>query len=340
MKSPDEVFSRSFVFLSSLLGSLILLFLIAAASILVGSVSIPPSELLSAWQGQADATTSAIMEQRMNRTLLGLVVGLALGASGALMQAFTRNPLADPGILGVSAGAGFTVTLGVSIWGLTSISSYIWFSFLGSLGATFAVYFIAHRGNLQGSPLRLVLVGMALGAVLTGVSRTIALLAPATFDSMRFWGAGTLANRPENTLATVIPFILLGLLLTAAIAQPLDMLALGEDTARAAGVNIGLVQLLTLTSITLLCGAATAATGPIAFIGLLVPQIVRAVIGTHQPKVLMLSALLAPSLLLGADVLGRVIVAPRELQVGVLASALGAPALIFFIRRITWGKGL
>ncbi|MFC6352297.1 FecCD family ABC transporter permease [Rothia nasimurium] len=316
-----------------LLGSMVL-------SCAVGAVSLSLPELFLAWRGEAEATSVAIVQQRVNRTLLGLWVGAALGVAGVLMQAMTRNPLADPGILGVNAGAGFAVTVGVAFWGLTGIESYIWCSFLGSLLATGVVCLFA-GGSRAVSPARLVLVGLALGSALIGASRTLSLLSPSTFDAMRFWGAGTLADRPESTLATIAPFILGGCLLALCLGRSLDMLALGQDLARSSGVNMTWVLLACVLAVTLLSAGATAAAGPIAFVGLLVPQLARALVGaSSQSKVLILSLILAPTVVLVADILGRVLVAPRELQVGVLASAVGAPALIFLMRSRQSGKGV
>ncbi|MDO4822276.1 MAG: iron chelate uptake ABC transporter family permease subunit [Rothia sp. (in: high G+C Gram-positive bacteria)] len=306
-------------------------------SLAIGSVRLSPYDILLAWQGGSSPTTQAILDQRVSRTVLGLLVGLSLGVSGALMQALTRNLLAEPGILGVNSGAGFTVTLAVAFLGIADINSYIWFSFMGALLATLLVYFFSCRPGLGNMPVRLVLVGMALGSVLMGVSRTIALINPVTFDALRFWGAGTLANRPDGTISTILPFVAIGFFMALSLGRSLDFLSLGEDAARSQGVNVAVTQVLAMCALTLLCGAATAAAGPIAFVGLIVPHIARSLVGVLQFRVLLLSALLAPVVLLGADILGRVVVSPRELQVGVLASAVGAPVLIYLVWRVYKG---
>lgn len=326
-------------FWTVLLCLVVLLVGVVLISCVVGSVSLTLTDVSLAMQGQADATTAAIVQQRVSRTALGVLVGLALGVAGALMQAVTRNPLADPGILGVNAGAGFAVTVGVALWGITGIGSYIWLSLVGAFVATATVYALAGRGAMA-SPVRLVLVGLALGSVLIGASRVLALLSPSIFDAMRFWGAGTLANRPEHTVATVLPFIVLGCVVAACLGRSLDVLALGSDIARSSGVNIAWVLAASLVAVTALCGAATAAGGPIAFVGLLVPQMARFMVGASNSRVLVVSAVLAPIVVLVADVLGRVLVNPRELQVGVLASAVGSLVLIFLMRRALGSRGL
>ncbi|WP_024819226.1 Fe(3+)-siderophore ABC transporter permease [Arthrobacter sp. 31Y] len=303
-------------------------------SLVVGSKDI---DLAALWPAitayDASPEHVIIHDLRLPRTVTGVVVGIALGLSGALIQALTRNPLADPGILGVNAGAGFFVVLGVALFGVTSIHEYIWFSFAGAVVATVAVYFIGSRGRGGTTPLRLTLAGVALGAVLGGISSGITLLRPAVFDSMRSWSAGTLSNRTWEIFTTVAPFILVGTLIALAMARPLNAVAMGEDTAKSLGANIVSTRIWTIVSVTLLCGAATAAAGPIGFVGLMVPHVARWIVGPDQRWILAYTLVLSPVLLLVSDIVGRIVLRPGEMQVGIITAFVGAPVLIWLIRR-------
>lgn len=277
--------------------------------------------------------TVVVRELRVPRTLLGLAVGAALGVAGALIQALTRNPLADPGILGVNAGAGFVIVLAVAFLGITDLSAYVWFAFLGAAATTVAVYAIGSLGRGGGTPERLTLAGVAVGAVLGGISSGITLLDPETFDALRFWTVGSLAGRPLEIVTDVAPFLGIGLLIALALAGPLNAVALGEELAAALGTSILRTRVLGIVAITLLCGGATAAAGPIGFVGLMVPHVARWIVGPDQRWILASSVVLAPALLLASDVLGRVVLRPGEPQVGIVTAFLGAPVLIALIRR-------
>lgn len=305
----------------------------SVASILVGSAQLAPSTVwaaLTAPDGSIDHAT--VLTLRLPRTALGVLVGAALAVSGALMQGLTRNPLADPGILGVNAGAGFAIVLGVTLFGVTRIADYLWFGFLGAVLAGAAVYAVAARGPGGADPLRLTLVGVALSAVLMGFSQTLAMLNTTTFDRMRFWGAGSLADRPDGTIQTILPFIAAGIIIAVLTARGLNALALGDDLARSLGSRVPWTRAGGMLAVTLLCGAATAAVGPIGFVGLMVPHAVRFLVGSDQRWILAFSVLLGPILVLASDILGRILVAPAELQVGVVTAFLGAPVLIALVR--------
>jgi len=280
-----------------------------------------------------------IRELRVPRTLLGLLVGAAFGVAGAVIQALTRNPLADPGILGVNAGAAFAVVLGVSLLGVTRIHQYLAFGFIGAIAATLLVYGIASRGIGGATPLRLTLVGVALSAVLNGLSSGLAMLDIDTFNRMRFWGVGSITDRPPGTVTAIVVFIAVGLAIALLCAVPLNAMSLGEDTARSLGIPTGVVRAVCVVAVTLLCGAATAAVGPIGFIGLMVPHVVRWLTGPDQRWIIPFSMILGPILLLVADIAGRLVVWPAELQVGVVTAFIGAPVLIFLVRR-TRASGL
>lgn len=320
--------------LLGLLAAIGALVLVLWLSLVVGSKDVDMGNLwpaITAYNGTPEHVI--IHDLRLPRTVTGVVVGVALGLSGALIQALTRNPLADPGILGVNAGAGFFVVLGVALFGVTSIHEYIWFSFAGAVVAAVAVYFIGSRGRGGATPLRLTLAGVALGAVLGGISSGITLLRPAVFDSMRSWSAGTLSNRTWEIFTTVAPFILVGTLIALALARPLNAVAMGDDTAKSLGANIIRTRVWTIVSVTLLCGAATAAAGLIGFVGLMIPHVARWIVGPDQRWILAYTLVLSPVLLLVSDIAGRLVLRPGEMQVGIITAFIGAPALIWLIRR-------
>ncbi len=311
---------------------------VCALSIAIGTKAIPLGTVLDALDGRVTdpsrvADLTIIRDLRVPRTLIGLAAGIALGLAGALMQALTRNPLADPGILGINAGAAAAVVLAIRVLGVATLAGYIWFAFAGAAAAFVVVYLLGSRGRSGASPERLALAGAAVGAALLAVTNAVALLDVTTFDRYRLWTVGTLAGRDLDVLVGVGPFILAGALLALALGPSLNVVALGEDTARALGANLNRTRVLSALAITLLCGAATAAVGPIAFVGLAVPHIARALVGPDQRWLLPYSVVLAPTLLLLADVVGRVVVRPGELQAGLVTAFLGAPVFLAVILR-------
>ena len=310
---------------------------VAALSIAVGTKSIPLGTVVDALDGRSAKASPEdlriIQDLRIPRTLIGLAAGIALGLAGALMQALTRNPLADPGILGINAGAATAVVLAIRVLGIASLTGYIWFAFAGAAGAFAVVYLLGTRGRSGASPERLALAGAAVGAALLAITNAVALLDVTTFDRYRLWVVGTLAGRDLSVVYGVTPFIVLGGLLAIGLGPSLNVIALGEDSARALGANLNRTRVLTATAITLLCGAATAAVGPIAFIGLAVPHLARALVGPDQSWLLPYSLVLAPTLLLLADVVGRVVVRPGELPAGLVTAFLGAPVFLLVILR-------
>jgi iron complex transport system permease protein len=323
---------------TGLLVAVAVLAVAAALSVAIGSKTIPLATVLDALDGHtANAARAAdvqiVRDLRIPRTLIGLAAGIALGLAGALMQALTRNPLADPGILGINAGAATAVVLAIRVLGIGSLTGYIWFAFAGAAGAFLVVYLLGTRGRAGASPERLALAGAAVGAALLAVTNAVALLDVTTFDRYRLWVIGTLAGRDLDVVSGVAPFVLAGTLLALGLGPSLNVLALGEDTARALGANLGRTRVLTAIAITLLCGSATAAVGPIAFVGLAVPHMARALVGPDQRWLLPYSLVLAPTLLLLADVLGRVIARPGELQAGLVTAFLGAPVFLAVILR-------
>jgi iron complex transport system permease protein len=307
---------------------------IALTSLAIGANPLPFAQI---WQGfwhPDDSEASVIVwTLRVPRTIVGIATGAAFGLAGALIQALTRNPLADPGILGVNAGAGFAVTLGVGFFGLGGITGYIWFAFLGAIIATVLVYLIDSAGRGSASPVTLVLAGVALSAVLTGFSTFLSLIDEQTFRAIRSWGIGSIARTSlEDTLA-VLPFLAAGALLAAFISGSLNAVALGDELAASLGANLVRTRVIGVVAVTLLAGGATALTGGIAFIGLMVPHVVRWFTGPDQRWILIGTFLASPALVLAADVIGRVIARPGEIEVGILTAVVGAPVLIALVRR-------
>ncbi|NUR90100.1 MAG: iron chelate uptake ABC transporter family permease subunit, partial [Nonomuraea sp.] len=334
MTSTGGVQVRRAALAGGLVGALALLAVVAAASVALGARSIPlPTviEALTAPGGSNDHTV--VLELRIPRTLLGIGVGACLGLAGALMQSLTRNPLADPGLLGINEGAALGVTVALGLLGITDPAVYVWFAFGGAALASVAVYALGSAGRSGAGPVRLALAGVALGMVCTAVASAILRIDPQTFDRMRFWLTGSLAGQTSDVLARLAPFMAAGLVLGLLIARPLNMLSLGDDAGKALGVAVTRTRVLTAVAVTLLCGSATAAAGPLWFVGLAVPHAVRAVVGQDQRWVLPYSAVVAPVLLLAADVTGRLIAVPGEVQVGIMAAVVGAPLFILMARR-------
>ncbi|GAA5152536.1 iron chelate uptake ABC transporter family permease subunit [Pseudonocardia eucalypti] len=311
-----------------------LIALAALASLAVGAKAIPPDQVWQALVAPTGGENDSVVRQlRVPRTLLALVVGLALGVAGALMQGHTRNPLADPGLLGVSAGAGFFVVLASQLLGLTSLYGYIWFAFAGAFTASVLVFLLGSLGRGGPTPVTLALAGVALSQLLLALTTAIALADDRTLDTFRFWSVGSLANRDLGILTQVAPFMLAGLVLAAMNGPALNTLALGEDVARGLGQNVALARATGLTAITLLTGAAVAACGPISFIGLVVPHVARYFTGPDQRWLLPAAGMIGAVLLVASDVIGRVLVRPAELPVGVVVGLIGAPFFVALVRR-------
>ena len=317
-----------------LLVALLVLGLVVLLSIAVGAKPIPLSGVLHALLHNHDSVNGVVViDLRLPRTLLGIAVGAALAAAGVLMQALTRNPLADPGILGVNVGASVAVVLAIWLWRLTDLTSYVWFAFVGAGLASVLVYLLGSRGRSGATPVRLALAGTAISAVLGSIISLVTLLNPDVFDQFRFWGVGSLAGVDMSVVRQLLPFIVVGALLSLGMAGSLNALALGDETAKALGSNIGLTRGLGAVAVTLLCGAATAAVGPIGFIGLTVPHIARVITGPDHRWLVPYSLVLGPILLLGSDIVGRIVARPGELQVGIVTAFVGAPVFIALVRR-------
>jgi iron complex transport system permease protein len=249
------------------------------------------------------------------------------------MQGVTRNPLADPGILGVNAGASLAVVVGIYVFGVGSLTGYVWFAFLGAAIASVVVYGLGALGRDGATPVKLALAGAAVAAFLSSITTAILIVDVATLDQYRFWVVGSIAGRDATIAAQVAPFLAAGAALAMGSARALNSMSLGDDVARSLGLRVGIARIVAAVAVVLLCGAATAAAGPIAFVGLTVPHVARAISGPDYRWILPYSAVLAPVLLLGADIVGRVVARPGELQVGIVTALLGAPFFIALVRR-------
>jgi iron complex transport system permease protein len=319
--------------LAWLVASLLGLLVAGALSIAIGTRLVAPSvvwEALVHHRGDGDLL---VWHLRMPRTVAGILVGASLGAAGALMQSLTRNPLADPGLLGVNAGAACAVVCAIAYLHVTQLSQYVWFALIGAGIATVVVFFLGSSGRGSASPVRLILAGAAITAILTGVISAVVLTHSIAFNGFRSWTVGSLENVSGAVVLQVLPFVVVGSVLALGLAPALNAIALGDHLASALGAHVGRIRALGLLATTLLCGAATAVAGPIAFIGLVVPHMVRAFTGPDNRWILPLSMVTGAVLVLISDVIGRLVLWPSELQVSVLTAVIGAPVFILIVRR-------
>ncbi|MET4137193.1 iron chelate uptake ABC transporter family permease subunit [Pseudarthrobacter sp. PvP090] len=323
-----------------LLAAVVVLALATLASFAIGARGLA---LDTVWQAltRFDPANGdhAVVHARIPRTVLGLLAGAALGLAGAAMQGVARNPLADPGIIGVNAGAALAVVTGIYVFGVSSLTGYIWFAFAGAAAAAVVVYLIASLGRDGATPVKLALAGAALSAGLFSLMNVILVSSRDTLDRFRFWQVGGIAGRDWSVILPGLPFLLLGAVIVLATGRVLNNLALGDDIARGLGQRVGLARGITALGIVLLCGSATALAGPIGFVGLVIPHAVRFLTGPDYRWILPFSLVLAPALLVTADVIGRVILLPGEVPAGIMTALVGAPVFVWLVRR-SKGAGL
>ncbi|MFG3436995.1 FecCD family ABC transporter permease [Nonomuraea sp. NPDC047897] len=314
--------------------------LVCLLSLALGARQVPLADVVGVLSGTVtdQDVRDVVWAVRVPRTLVGVLAGAALGLSGALMQALTRNPLADPGVLGVSAGAAFAVVLAIGVLGITAPAGFVWFAFAGALAASMTVYGLGRLGRDGLTPVKLALAGVAVTFLLSSLTSAFVLVDPESLSRFRFWSAGSLSGTGAQSLPQLAPFVLAGVALAVAAGPALNSLALGDDVATGLGRRVGLVRLQGMAAVMLLTGAAVAAIGPVVFVGLVVPQVARMVAGlggaaTDHRLLLPLSALLGPCLLLTADVVGRVVAPPIEVQAGLLVAFVGGPFFVVLARR-------
>lgn len=314
-------------------GGVLALLTACTLSLLIGARTVDPA---TAWQALASfdpaVTDHVVIRARVDRTLAGVAVGAALAVAGTAMQGMTRNPLADPGILGLNAGASAAVVLGIFVLSISRVVEFMAFAFAGAALGTVAVYAVASLGRDGATPVKLALAGAALTAGLGSLVNALVLLDQESLDRLRFWQVGTLGARSLVDVATVGVFMLIGVVIVLAATGTLNALALGDDAAVGLGVHVARARIVLGIAIILLCGAAVALAGPIGFLGLVVPHAARLVVGGDYRRVVPLALLMGPVLILVADVVGRVIAPPAEVQVGVMTALIGVPVFIALIR--------
>ncbi|MFF5975507.1 FecCD family ABC transporter permease [Streptomyces sp. NPDC012769] len=314
--------------------AVVALLLAILLSLAVGARAIPPATVFDALlHGATSPDAEVVRELRVPRTLIGLMVGAALALAGTALQGITRNPIADPGILGISQGASVGVVLAIAVAGVRTLHGYVWFAFAGAALASVAVYAIASSGRGGATPVKLALGGAAINALLLSVTTGVLTTQASALDEFRFWQIGSLDGRDTLIVGQIWPFLLLGALLVLSVARGLDALALGEDVAKGLGQRVATVRIVGGVGATVLTGAGVAAAGPIAFVGLAVPHIARAVVGSDHRWVLPMAALIGPVMLLVSDVAGRILFPPGEVPAGVMTALIGVPFLVTLVRR-------
>lgn len=315
--------------------SIVLLVACMLASLLLGSRLVTWNELITGlFYPDLDSYGASVVRERIPRTVFSLCCGAALGVSGALMQAVTRNPLADPSILGVNTGAALFVVAGLAFLNISTASQFIWFAIAGAMVTAVFVYGIGSMGRAGATPLKLVLAGAATSAALSSLVSAIMLPRTHVMDQFRFWQVGSVGSGNWNAIMTFLPFLLIGLLLAVLSASALNALALGDDVATGQGVRTGVLRLTAAFAGVILCGAATALAGPIGFIGLLAAHLNRLLLGPDLRVLIPMSAVSGAVILTIADVSGRLIGSPGELEVGVVTAFIGAPLLILLATRM------
>lgn len=315
------------------LGALAALALAGAASVAFGVREVGLADIWAGLTGSTDSVAEAAVAKRVPRTVLAMIVGAALGTAGTVMQGVTRNPLADPGILGVTTGASLAVVTGIAFFGLSSPASYTWVAILGAALAAGFVYAVGSLGRGGATPLKLALAGAASSAAFSSLISAILLPRIDVMDQFRFWQIGGVGGASAERTLQVLPFLVVGALVCLVSARGLNSLALGDDVAHGLGESVTRTRLLAATGAILLCGAATAVAGPIAFVGLAVPHLCRLLVGIDHRWLLPTSAVVGAVLLTAADVVGRLVARPAEVDVGIVTALLGAPVFIWIVRR-------
>jgi len=313
---------------------LVALALLAGLSLALGAQALTPAQLLHAITRPGGGEAQRIViGLRLPRTVVALVAGAALGLAGAVMQGVTRNPLADPGLLGVNAGASLAVVTAIGVFGVTSAAGYVWFAFGGAAVAAAIVYAVGVLGPGGATPVKLALAGAALTATLTSIVTLVLLAHLDVFQQFRFWQVGSVSGRSLHDVLVVAPFAAAGAVLALVSGRMLDVLALGDDAARGLGLNVPLARALCAVAVVLLAGAATSLAGPIVFVGLVAAHAARTVAAHEHRWLIGLSGLIGAGLLVASDLIGRFIAPPGELEAGVVIALIGAPVMIALVRR-------
>ncbi|MDQ0207560.1 FecCD family ABC transporter permease [Alkalicoccobacillus murimartini] len=315
--------------------SFVMLLTCILASLIFGSRVVTKADLLAGlFYPEVESYGASVVRERIPRTIFSLFCGAALGVSGALMQAVTRNPIADPSILGVNTGAALFVVIGLAFLNISTAGQYIWLAITGAMLTAIFVYGIGSMGRAGATPLKLVLAGAATSAALSSLVSAIMLPRSYVMDQFRFWQVGSLGSANWNAITTFLPFLIVGVILALITAPALNALALGDEVATGQGVRTGVLRLAAAFAGVILCGAATALAGPIGFVGLLSTHLMRLILGPDLRYIIPMSALSGAAILTISDVSGRIIGSPGELEAGVLTAFLGAPILIYLATRM------
>lgn len=307
--------------------------LLCVLSVTVGVRDVAWTDIWAAVRGATDTVDQAAVAKRIPRTVMALLAGAGLAVAGTVMQGVTRNPLADPGILGVNAGAALAVVVGIAWFGISLSYTYVWTAVLGAAIVALFVYAIGSLGPGGATPLKLALAGTATAVALSSFINAVVLGRNDIAGGVRSWMVGGVGGITFDRIWLVLPFIALGLAICLLAARPLNSLALGDELATGLGENVALVRGVSSLGAVMLCGAVTAVCGPIGFVGLAVPHVCRLLVGVDHRWLLPFSALVGAALLTGADVLGRVVARPSELDVGIITAVVGAPFFIWIVRR-------
>ncbi|WP_245295015.1 FecCD family ABC transporter permease [Pararhizobium antarcticum] len=316
-----------------LVGLIAVLAVLLTLSITIGTRNVDWADIIAAIGGAQDTIGQAAVALRIPRTFLALLAGAALGLAGAIMQGVTRNPLADPGILGVNMGASLAVVIGVAWFGMSSPKAYIWTGIAGAGCAAIFVYTIGSSGRGGATPLKLALAGAATSVAFASMVIAIVLPRGDIAGGIQSWQIGGVGGATYERIAPVLPFLAVGFAISLLSARKLNSLALGEELAAGLGEHVATARAIASLGAILLCGTTTAVCGPIGFLGLVVPHLCRTLIGVDHRWLLPFSALGGAGLLLGADILGRVIARPGEIDVGIVTALIGAPFFIWIVRR-------
>jgi iron complex transport system permease protein len=311
---------------------LAVLFVCLLASVRFGAARIGTWDVISAFTDYGGSEDDLIIRTlRVPRALVAALVGAALAVAGAIIQGLTRNPLADPWILGIEAGAAFAVVCSVFLLGASSLTTYALFAFLGGAIAAVVVYSLGTLGGM--SPMKLVVAGAALATLLSSLKTAVLILNQQTLEEIRFWLAGSVAGRDLSLLLQVLPYVGVGLLLAFALGRQITALTLGDDVATGLGLRTSWLKVLCVVAVVLLAGSAVAIAGPIGFVGLVIPHVARYLVGVDYRWVLPYSALLGAMLLVSADIAARLVLRPQELPVGIMTALVGAPFFIYLARK-------
>lgn len=314
--------------------SLMLLVVLALCSIAIGSRPVPLSEVIAVLGDPgASGVAAEAVRLRIPRMVLGVLAGMALASAGTLMQGMTRNPLADPSILGLNGGAAFAIVLSMATVGLSAPIQYVWVGMLGSCIAALGVWALGSLGAKGPSPLKMTLAGAVVAAMLSSLTSAVLLPRIDVISSFRFWQVGGLSGARFSLIVPLLPLFVIGEVMAAWCLPGLNALAMGDDLARGLGSRVRLVRMGAWGASVILSATTTALAGPIGFVGLVVPHAARLIVGSNYKRIFALSLVFGPILLLASDLIGRVLTRPTDVEVGIVTALIGAPCFIVLARR-------